>query len=70
MIKGNLLPVVVMAASLFAGPGLLAPLAEMPRHDLRNPGLEEAAQSRPWSGLVRLLPDLRGALPHQLYRPL
>ena len=69
MIKDNLFPAVVLAASLLAWPGLIAPLNDTQRHQGGEPALEANGRESAWEGLGKLLPGLPGAFPLRLYRP-
>lgn len=70
MIKGNSLPIAIVLVSLLAWPALIAQPAETRGIGGYDPAVEEAHRMQFWNRLIKVLPGLPGALPHQLYRPL
>ena len=70
MLKDNSLPIAIVLVGLLAWPALIAQPTETRGIGGYDPTLEEAHRMQFWSRLVKALPGLPGALPHQLYRPL
>lgn len=70
MLKDNSLPIAIVLVSLLAWPALIAQPAETRGIGGYDPTVEEAHRMQFWNRLVKALPGLPGALPHQLYRPL
>ena len=70
MIKGNSLPVAIVLVSLLVWPALIAQTTGTRDIGGYDTTVEEAHRTQLWNRLVKVLPGLPGALPHQLYRPL
>ena len=70
MLKDNSLPITIVLVSLLAWPALIAQSGETRVIGGHDPTAEEVHRIQWWNRLVKILPELPGALPHQLYRPL
>jgi hypothetical protein len=70
MIKDNSLPIAIVLVSLLTWPALIAQPTETRGIGGYDPTVAEAYRMQLWNMLVKALPGLPGALPHQFYRPL
>ena len=70
MLKDNSLPVAIVLVSLLVWPALIAQTTGTRDIGGYDTKVEGAHRTQFWNRLIKALPGLPGALPHQLYRPL